>query len=138
MTGVEHEAGAVLVRFRSIEPELLLVTTRSTREEWSFPKGHVEPGETAQEAAVREAREESGVVGEVICGLGASRFQHGGREVEVAYYLLDAISETEAGEGRRIRWVSMPEAERLLSFEGPRRLLPAVRDAIERRGRPRR
>ena len=49
-------------------PEILLVATKGgTR--WQLPKGKVEPGESPQEAAFREVKEEGGVEGEFVCPL---------------------------------------------------------------------
>ena len=129
---IEREAGAVIVRFAGGRPELLLTTTRAASEEWSFPKGHIESGETAAEAAVREAVEETGVTARIVARLGSSAFGLGAREIEVEYFLLRAVSEGSSIEGRRIRWVPIDQAEGTLSFDGPRRLLPAVRDALGR------
>src|SRR3989442_933244 len=60
---------AAAICFRRTEGgiELLLVRTKNGRG-WTFPKGHVEPGETPAGAAAREAREEAGVRGRVATG----------------------------------------------------------------------
>ena len=49
-------------------------TDRQGRLLWSLPKGHIEAGETAEQAAVREVAEETGISGEVIGELGHHRF----------------------------------------------------------------
>lgn len=54
------------MRLDGEEPQVLLVTAKRNPKRWIFPKGHVEKGETAEEAALREAREEAGVVGKPI------------------------------------------------------------------------
>lgn len=55
---------AVCFRLTKAGPEILLVRTKG-RKYWTFPKGHVEPGESPVEAAHRESREEAGVSGRV-------------------------------------------------------------------------
>ena len=57
-------AGVVGYREHEGRWEFLLVRTSNGRF-WTFPKGHVDPGETAVEAAAREANEEAGVEGEI-------------------------------------------------------------------------
>ena len=54
----QHSAGGLVVR----DGLVLLIATAGGRR-WQLPKGHVEPGETAAQAAVREVREETGVTG---------------------------------------------------------------------------
>jgi bis(5'-nucleosidyl)-tetraphosphatase len=55
----ERSAGAVIF-IQNSEPEYLLL--HYTAGHWDFPKGNIEAGETEQEAAVREIREETGIV----------------------------------------------------------------------------
>ena len=60
-----RQSGAIVVRLDQEEPRVLLVTAKRNPDRWIFPKGHVEKNETAEEAALREAREEAGVIGKV-------------------------------------------------------------------------
>src|SRR5450759_5071039 len=53
-------AGGVVYRHRDGQTEVLLVGARPQPDDWVFPKGHIEPDETAAEAARREVREEAG------------------------------------------------------------------------------
>ena len=71
------QAGAIVVRAGKTGPRILLVTARRNPDNWIFPKGHVEPGETLRAAAVREAREEAGVEGNVIAPAGRMSFDFG-------------------------------------------------------------
>jgi len=62
---------------------------------WSLPKGHVEPGETAEQAAIREVEEETGISGEILARLGTIDFWFiaDGRRVHktVHHFLLRAV-----------------------------------------------
>lgn len=104
--------------------ELLLVRTKGGRR-WTFPKGHVEPGEDPSEAAAREAREEAGVEGEV-APTPFTRYRYPSTRDEegeslVAAYLLAVVRQhPPAGKERRRKptWVAPAEAERRLAAGG--------------------
>ncbi len=72
----EATAGGVIYRFsKADELEILLVADHFDR--WTIPKGHIEEGETAQEAAIREIGEEAGVYQlDPICWLGKIHFRY--------------------------------------------------------------
>ena len=67
---IEHRsAGAVVI----VDHRVLLLR-RSDRDEWVFPKGHLETGETPEDAAVREVREETGLEIALAGGLGTTEY----------------------------------------------------------------
>ena len=76
---------------------------RAGRVEWCLPKGHLEQGETPEQAAVREIEEETGIRGRVVRPLGTIeyRFSAEGRRVHklVHHYLLEAVGGTLSIEG---------------------------------------
>lgn len=106
---------------------------------WSLPKGHVEPGETAPEAAVREVREETGIAGQVIGELGTIDFWFvaAGRKVHktVHHYLLlatdpgQALSDEDV-EVAEVAWVPLEELARRLAYADERRLVAGVADLL--------
>lgn len=114
-------AAAVCVRVRA-RTELLLVQTKekesSPRERWTFPKGHIEVGESLPEAAMREASEESGASGRIdFDPLPPYRFPAGssGASVVVIPFLIETGKLGEPSEpGRSMRWATMEEAKALL------------------------
>ncbi len=61
------------------ELRVLLVTATRQPNLWVFPKGHIEAGETPEEAAVREVDEEAGVVATVVAPIGTLEFRERAR-----------------------------------------------------------
>jgi 8-oxo-dGTP pyrophosphatase MutT (NUDIX family) len=125
MTPISH-AGAIVVRGDGEARRVLLVTARYNDQEWVFPKGHVEPGESPEEAALREAREEAGVVGRVLGPAETLEFTFGGDDVRVQFMLVAHERDAPADENRQLAWLSFDDALERLSFEDSRRLLRAA------------
>ncbi len=96
---------------------------------WSLPKGHLEAGETAEDAAVREVEEETGIRGRVLAELGTIDywFVAEDRRIHktVHHYLLEAFggqlsdSDVEVDE---VAWVPLRELRERLAYAGERRL----------------
>lgn len=113
---------------------------RAGRLEWCLPKGHLEGTETAEEAAVREIREETGISGEVIASLGSIDywFVVEGRRVHklVHHYLLRAVGGELSIEGdpdqeaTDVAWVPLPELSTRLAFPNERRIARQAADVL--------
>jgi mutator protein MutT len=124
---VVRQAGAIVVRFDDDEPRLLLVTAKRNPKSWIFPKGHIEDGETAAEAAVREAREEAGVVGRVLRSVGSLEFDLGDLSIDVEYFLVSLEKDKDDGEeGRKRKWCTREEALERIDFDETRALIDKV------------
>ncbi|HEX2086555.1 MAG TPA: NUDIX domain-containing protein [Solirubrobacteraceae bacterium] len=102
----------------------------------ALPKGHVDPGETPAEAALREVREETGMTGELVEQLGEVRYwyQRGGRKIPklVTFFLFEYRSGSESdhdAEVEEVRWLALEDAARELSYKGEREM---VRRALSR------
>jgi 8-oxo-dGTP pyrophosphatase MutT (NUDIX family) len=103
---------------------ILLVRARRNPEDWIFPKGHVEPGESPREAAVREAEEEAGVTGRVVTALRPPvRFSLEDRRIEVEYFLVEFEREVKPQERRELAWLPPREALKRLTHESARSVL---------------
>lgn len=124
------QAAAIAVRGVRADGEVLIVRARKNPTDWIFPKGHVELGETAAQAAVRELLEEGGVVGVAEDLVGVSTIQAGPRLLEVSYFKVRFTAAGVATESRETRWVSFEDAQRLLTYEDARRHLAIVRRLV--------
>ncbi|MEC3973769.1 NUDIX hydrolase [Amycolatopsis sp. H20-H5] len=132
MTAVVRAAGAVLWRRAGERVELALVH-RPRYDDWSLPKGKVDPGETIVDTASREILEETGF--ETVLGRYLARTEYevavrggtGTAHKTVDYFSAEAVSgKFEANdEVDELRWLAAEEAERLLSNATDVRVLRA-------------
>ena len=117
-------AGGVLWRDTGAALEFALIH-RPKYDDWSLPKGKLDPGESHAQAAVREVHEETGHVAEIGVALGHVDYLHSGRPKRVLYWgmrALDGAFEPTA-EVDQLRWVAYTTARALLSYEHDRNLL---------------
>jgi bis(5'-nucleosidyl)-tetraphosphatase len=115
--------GGVVFKLTSEGPRYLLVEASGTRDRWVFPKGHVEDGETAAVAALREVWEEAGVRARTIRRLRRVEQKKEGDWITVVYYLMAYAGRKTALEDRRIRWLTFDEAIEELDLGKSRRVL---------------
>jgi 8-oxo-dGTP pyrophosphatase MutT (NUDIX family) len=127
---VVSQAGAVAIRGSGPALEVLIVSSKKNPADWIFPKGHVEPDESQEAAALRELSEEAGVIGDLVARLGSSRYALAGREFDVSYFLVRFREQVPAVDVRAIRWLSFADAAALLSFDTLREHLEQARHAL--------
>jgi 8-oxo-dGTP pyrophosphatase MutT (NUDIX family) len=125
-------AGGVVHRDEGGPSEVLLVRARGEPHDWVLPKGHIESGETAAQAAQREVREEAGVEAEPIRFLGDFEFTApDGEGVHVGYFLMRFLQRVAPDENRELRWCSFTEAATLTPFDNAREILRVAESAIQ-------
>jgi 8-oxo-dGTP diphosphatase len=116
---VIRAAGGVVVR----EGWVLLVH-RPRYDDWSFPKGKLEAGETWEAAALREVEEETGLRATLGEEVGRTSYDVPQGPKEVRYFRMTAAGEARArNEVDEVRWVPLAEARELLSHARDRELL---------------
>lgn len=115
-------AGGVVFRDSNGQVEYLLVRS-SDDSAWVLPKGYIEDGERAEEAALREVQEESGVAAEAIGSVGTLKYYKGKEEVRARFFLMRATASGEPDEPREQRWGPLEEIKALLEHENTRALL---------------
>ena len=126
-----QQAGAVVFRNDGPEPLFLLVKARRDPNVWIFPKGHVEPGERAEETALREAQEEAGILGRIVAPIGALEFEAFGRPLHVEYFLVEHTGEASWSEGRPLVWGAYDETRGRIQYENARELLKKAKAVLD-------
>ena len=120
----EYSAGGVVLN----DGTVLLIRThdRKSRTIWAFPKGKLDTGETAPQAAVREVEEETGWRCRIDCELPKSEywFQREGQRVKktVCWFRMAPIEETGETDGEvdEVAWAPISEALGRLTYDSDR------------------
>ena len=135
----ETSAGGLVVDRSDGAPRVALIgrVDRRGRLLWSLPKGHVEAGETHEDAAVREVEEETGIRGRVVAALGTIDywFVAEDRRIHktVHHYPLEASGgelSDEDVEVDEVAWVPLAELPDRLAYAGERRLAETAADLL--------
>ncbi len=133
----ERSAGGVVVRDN--ETIVIVPTRRGAQGQkvLALPKGHVDPGETPDQTALREVREETGVEAELVEKLGDVRYyyQRSGKRIfkRVTFYLfvyLGGSLDDHDDEVEEARWMPLTEAVEALSYDGEREMAERALSAI--------
>ena len=129
-TSTEVSAGGVVVR--GDEVAVIVPTRRAAdgRKVLALPKGHVDPGETPEQAAQREVREEAGIDATLVTQLGEVRYwyQRDGRRIPklVSFFLFDFAGGDVADHDHEVevaRWIPLEDALRDLTYKGEREMV---------------
>jgi len=133
----ERSAGGVVVRG---EQTIVIVPTRrgaQGQKVLALPKGHVDPGETPDQTALREVREETGVDATLVEKLGEVRYfyQRSGKRIfkRVTFYLFEYLGgslDDHDDEVEEARWMPLAEAAQALSYDGEREMATRALSAI--------
>ena len=138
----EFSAGGVVYRRRGDGGyDVALIRTHERR--WQLPKGWIEAGESAEDAAVREVREEAGIDGDLVGPIDAIEYTFTSNyDAEpavvhkvVEFYLLryrGGSTDDHDGEVTDARWVDIAEAQHILAFRDERRVVSMAEEALRR------
>ena len=128
----EFSAGGLVVRRFRGRPFLCAIRVKDGTV-LALPKGHIDPGESAESAARREVREETGLDAEPVEKLGDIRYWYvrGGHRVlkVVSFFLFRYRAGSVRDHDREVdaaEWIPLEEAPRLLEYRGEREMAGAA------------
>lgn len=139
----EVSAGGLVVRRGAGGYEALIaeqVDRNSGRRTMRLPKGKIDPGETREQAALREVREEVGLAARIVAPLGEVSYvfyeRRAARQIakRVHYYLMaHTAGEAHAADGEMaaVVWCSLADAEARMSFDAEREIVARGRALLE-------
>lgn len=116
----------------------VLVTQHSQNKHWSFPKGLIDEGQTTEEAALREVKEEGGIVAEIVDKVGYNKYVYtlNGEKIfkVVTYFLMKYLSgdpKDHDWEVEEAGWYEPEAALRQLTFSQDKELLEQALEMIQ-------
>ena len=141
VTEEQHSAGGVAYRRSGGGLEIALILTHPERR-WQLPKGMIDSGETAEQAAQREVREEAGIETELERAIDATEYwfvaNYGGKRrrfhKHVHWFLMKYIAGDVADHDHEVaeaRWAKIEEALQMLVFKNEREIVEKALAMIE-------
>jgi diadenosine hexaphosphate hydrolase (ATP-forming) len=111
-----------------------VILRRNKAGKWIFPKGHVDPGETTLQTALRESEEETGLLVEAVEAAGSIKYKDEQEKVTVEYFILRALGPGPRWDKHRNVDAFLTPPEQVaahLSFGNLRRVWAEVEDRVK-------
>jgi 8-oxo-dGTP diphosphatase len=125
MSSEIEAAGGVVVD----EHGRVAVVHRPKYDDWTLPKGKLDPGETFEEAALREVWEETGLRCTLVRELPSTEYTVRDRPKVVRYWQMSVVEDpgfAPNSEVDELRWLSPADAEQLLTYDRDKEVLEAA------------
>ncbi|OGS45002.1 MAG: hypothetical protein A2539_04340 [Elusimicrobia bacterium RIFOXYD2_FULL_34_15] len=126
----EFSAGGIIIESGKIL--LVKVKNLSGKIRWTFPKGHIEKGETVEQTAKREVLEETGYNCEIIKSLGETKYNfYRGKDFvykKVKWFLMKPVEKLgkHDDEIMTTRWANITEMKKYLKYKSDLQLLEKI------------
>lgn len=135
----EPTSGGIIFRFTKDQKDIEILLIQDSKERWTIPKGHIEPGETAKMTARREIEEETGLKNvSILTWLGKIHFKY--RRVDklvlmtTQIYLVQALDSHETPTPEKwmkgIKWFPFAEALNLIEYDDIEKLMLIAKKKI--------
>lgn len=132
----EHSAGGVI--FENGRVLLILMVNLKGEKVWTFPKGHLEPGETPRTAALREVLEETGYECRIKEALFKAHYSFMRNDSPVKKDVQWYLMEKAGGDGKpftpdeifAMKWCSLDEAKKYLSYPSDLELIELLKKGM--------
>lgn len=136
----EKSCGAIICHFDKPNDMKILLIKHKNGGHWSFPKGHVEFGESEKQTALREIKEETGLDVELMDGFRKSVTYTPKPNVikEVVYFMAVSNSkdtEIQEEEISQAVWIEIDKVHNMVSFQNDKMLIEGVKNFISKRHR---
>ena len=119
-------AGGIVCREGSSGETEIVVVHRPAYDDWTLPKGKVDPDETPEQCALREVKEETGFRCELVRPLGCTAYvDRRGRNKVACYWVMEVINGRfrPGGEVDRMVWLTVADAVKRLTYERDKALI---------------
>ncbi|MBV8163688.1 MAG: NUDIX hydrolase [Candidatus Eremiobacteraeota bacterium] len=133
----ERSAGGLVLRRENNGYDGLIIG-RATPRIWSLPKGHIEPNETIENAALREVKEETGIDASIIVKLSDIRYWFYANKLKhskiVHFYLMRYVAGTptpQIGEVDETLWAGLDDLAEMLTHVNERRLVEIAQNLVK-------
>lgn len=135
----EPTSGGIIFRFTKDKKDIEILLIQDSKERWTIPKGHIEPGETAKMTARREIEEETGLKNvSILAWLGKIHFKYRRLDklvlMTTQIYLVQALDSHETPIPEKwmkgIRWFSFADALEAIEYEDIEKLMLIAKKKI--------
>ena len=135
----EPTSGGIIFRLTHDKKDIEILLIQDSKERWTIPKGHIEPGETAKVTARREIEEETGLKNvSILTWLGKIHFKYRRADklvlMTTQIYLVQALDEREMPTGEKwmkgIKWFPFAEALEVIEYEDIEKLMLIAKKKI--------
>ena len=127
------KAGAVILSKEN--PDKILVLYQEKHDDFSLPKGHWEQGETLEQCAIREIKEETGLDIQLLFALPVFHYSNAkDGAIDLTYFVARSLNDNtiQTEDGGKAFWMTIEEALEKISYENLRQFLKENKSTIEK------